>query len=144
MIAVDSNVLLRYLLGDDAGQTQQAAALFGRSEPVLVTDVVLVETVWTLKGRKYRLGKDGIVHLLNALFEERAVRFEDGQTVWRALQDYKKCRPVSTAGKRREADFPDALVVNTAKQYARDNNEPFQGLFTFDVAARALPGTKKP
>jgi predicted nucleic-acid-binding protein len=57
VIAIDTNVLLRYLLEDDPVQSVKAAKLIGGSEVVLVTDVVLVETIWTLKGRKYQLGK---------------------------------------------------------------------------------------
>ena len=54
MIAVDTNVLLRYLLHDDDLQAAQADAIFNTAETILITDVVLVETVWTLVGRKYR------------------------------------------------------------------------------------------
>ena len=52
MTAVDTNVLLRYLLHDDDLQTAQADAIFNTAETILITDVVLVETVWTLVGRK--------------------------------------------------------------------------------------------
>ena len=55
LIAVDTSVLLRYLLHDDDAQAARADAVFDTAETVLVTDVVLVETVWTLSGRKYRL-----------------------------------------------------------------------------------------
>ena len=58
MIAVDTNVLLRYLLNDDAAQADMAANLIKGGDTVLITDVVLVETLWTLSGRKYRLNKD--------------------------------------------------------------------------------------
>ena len=43
MIAVDTNVLLRYLLNDDAVQVDIAASLIKGSDTVLITDVVLVE-----------------------------------------------------------------------------------------------------
>ena len=57
MIAVDTNVLLRYLLNDDAAQADMAANLIKGGDTVLITDVVLVETLWTLSGKKYRLNK---------------------------------------------------------------------------------------
>ena len=60
MIAIDANALLRYLLADDAGQSAQAKALITGHAPALVTDVVLVETVWTLRGRRYNLKKADI------------------------------------------------------------------------------------
>lgn len=52
MIAIDSNVLLRYLLQDDPAQSKQAAALITGDEDVLITDVVLVKTMWTLNSRR--------------------------------------------------------------------------------------------
>ncbi len=44
MIAIDTNVLLRYLLDDDPQQSPKATALIKSGKPVLITDVVLVET----------------------------------------------------------------------------------------------------
>ena len=41
MIAVDTNVLLRRLLNDDAMQAEKARQLFETQESVLVTDVVV-------------------------------------------------------------------------------------------------------
>lgn len=53
MIAIDTNLLLRYLLQDDPKQSAKAAALLAGEEDVLVTHVVLSETIWTLCGKKY-------------------------------------------------------------------------------------------
>ena len=50
MIAVDTNVLLRYILQDDVEQANKAASLIKKNSVVLITDVTLVETAWTLKG----------------------------------------------------------------------------------------------
>jgi len=50
MIAIDTNVLLRYLLNDDPKQSKKASAVIQGSQKVLITDVVLVETIWRLKG----------------------------------------------------------------------------------------------
>ena len=55
MIAVDTNILLRYLLGDDEQQAEKASILINGDELALITDVVLAEVVWTLAGRKYQL-----------------------------------------------------------------------------------------
>ncbi len=76
MIAVDTNVLLRYLPHDDEAQAARADAVFDAAETVLITDVVLVETVWTLVGRKYRLAKAELVVVLERLFSEPNIRFE--------------------------------------------------------------------
>lgn len=144
MIAIDTNVLLRYLLNDDKPQSKKAANLITGSTPVLITDVVLAETTWTLEGKKYNLQKHDIVQTINGLFEDKNIIFEDGQTVWRALKDYRKAEPVKAGKKRKEADFQDALIVNKAKYKAREDDVTLQGVYTFDVAAQEIPGTKSP
>jgi len=135
VISIDTNVLLRYLLEDDAVQSIKAAKLIGGSDVVLVTDVVLVETVWTLRGTKYELSKPELIDVIKALFQEPNIRFEDGQATWVALDQYRKSNG---------ADFADALIVNKAKQTAIKLGEEFAGSYTFDKAAQKLPGAKVP
>ena len=144
MIAIDTNVLLRYLLDDDRVQSKKAASLIRGHSPVLITDVVLSEAIWTLKGKKYKLDKEGVVRVVNALFEEANLIFEDGQTVWKALGDFRRAEPVKVGSKKKQADFSDALIVNKAKFHSLHNHELFEGVYTFDVAARQMPGTRKP
>ena len=122
MIAIDTNVLLRYLLDDNAKQSKKASAIITGSDNVLITDVVLTETIWTLKGKKYKLG----------------------QTVWRALSDYTKAKSIKVGNKRKEADFPDALIVNKAQYVANKLNDELDGVYTFDVASQEIPGTREP
>ena len=140
MIGVDTNVLLRYLLGDDNTQAAKAEKLLSGKQVILITDVVLVEIIWTLKGKKYQLKKPELVAVIQALFEEPNIRFEDGQTVWLALDDYRKAKP--TGGK--EVDFSDALIVRKAKLVASEHRASFGGVYTFDVAALQLSGTRVP
>ena len=144
MIAIDTNVLLRYLLWDDKAQAAKADKLINGSISVLITDVVLAEVLWTLKGKKYRLDKTAMVGVLDSLFEEPNVCFEDGQTVWQALNDYRQAKPVKVGSKKKEADFSDALIVNKAKFYAKEKGETLNGVYTFDLAAQILPGTAEP
>ena len=70
MISIDTNVLLRYLLFDDEIQAKKATKLFESGQTVFVSHVVLVETVWTLKGKKYKLAPEQINQTISALFEE--------------------------------------------------------------------------
>ena len=141
MIAVDTNVLLRYLLHDDEAQAARANAVFDAAETVLITDVVLVEAVWTLVGRKYRLAKAELVAVLERLFSEPNIRFEDDQTVWRALQAYKSAAPVGETGSAKGAGFADALIVFKALRAASDSAETLNGVYTFDAAMGQLPQT---
>ena len=143
MIAIDTNVLLRYLLNDDPKQSKKASAVIQGSQKVLITDVVLVETIWTLKGKKYNQDKDGIVQVISALFEEPRICFEDGQSVWRALVDFKNAKSIKAGDKHKIADFPDALIVNKAHFVSKKLGATLDCVYTFDVAAQELPGTMK-
>jgi len=144
MIAIDTNVLLRYLLDDDKNQSKKASALIANNKEVLITDVVLAETIWVLKGKRYGLDKEAVIAVVHSLFEEPNICFENGQTVWRAINDYKNTTSIKSGGKRKEADFPDALIVNKAQHTAKALNTNFKGAYTFDVAALQIQGTKKP
>lgn len=144
MIAVDTNVLLRYLLGDDQKQARRAAELIQGKGKVLVTDVVLAETIWTLKGKRYNLDKAAIVDVISALFAEPNICFEDSQAVWRALNDFINAIGVKSGGKKRYADFQDALIANKARSWAQARRETLGGIFSFDVAALEIPGMKLP
>jgi len=144
MIAIDTNVLLRYLLDDDAKQSKKASAIITDSDNVLITDIVLTETIWTLKGRKYKLDKESTIKVINTLFAEPNIIFEDGQTVWRALSDYTNAKSIKVGNKRKEADFPDALIVNKAQYVANKLNDELDGVYTFDVASQEIPGTRAP
>ena len=141
MIAADTSVLLRYLLHDDEAQTARANAVFDAAETVLITDVVLAEAVWTLSGRKYRLAKCELVAVLERLFSEPNIRFEDDQVVWRALQAYRNIAPADEPGSAKGAGFADALIVFKALRAASDAGETLNGVYTFDTAMRRLPHT---
>lgn len=144
MIAVDTNVLLRRLLNDDADQAQRAHRLFEKNESILIADVVLVEAIWTLKGKRYKASKDDLVAMLMGLLEEPNVVFESRQAVWSAVNDYIEAPPVKTADGVRTADLADTLVVNKAKVTAQRRGEHYGGTYTYDQAALALDGTKQP
>ena len=144
MIAVDTKVLLRRVLNDDIDQAARARRLFDRKENVLIPDVVLAETIWTLKGKRYRASKDDLVAMVMGLLEEPNIVFESRQAVWSAVNDYIEAPLVSTADGVRTADLADALVVNKAKVTAQRRGEHYGGTYTCDKAALALEGTKVP
>ena len=144
MIAVDTNVLLRRLLNDDAVQAEKARRLFESEESILVTDVVLAEAIWTLTGKRYAAGRDDIAVVVMGLLEEHNVVFESRQAVWSALNDYLDAMPVRTPSGIRIADLADALIVNKARITAQDRHERYGGTYTYDQAALALDGTKAP
>lgn len=144
MIAVDTNVLLRRLLNDDPGQADKARRLFGQAEQILITDVVLCETIWTLKGKRYRASREDIATLVLALLEESNVVFENQAAVWSALNEFIHAPVVQTANGGHQADLADALIVAKAQALMAQWGQPYNTTFTFDLAAQALAGTRAP
>jgi predicted nucleic-acid-binding protein len=140
MIAIDTNVLLRYLLSDDANQHRKAKALIDAQHPALITDVVLVEMVWTLSGKRYLLDKVAICQVVRGLVGDGAFRFESSQVVWSALMDYQESKPVG--GK--VLDFADALIVHKAHYVAGEDRQELNGFYSFDKAVEQLKGAKAP
>ena len=144
MIAIDTNVLLRRVLQDDVDQAARARKLFESAESVLITDVVLVETVWTLRGKRYKATKEDVRALIISLLEEPNTVFESKHVIWSALNDFVVAKPVQTANGAKTADWADALIVNKAKSVARDRRLAYQGTYTFDLAALQIDGTGIP
>lgn len=138
MIAIDTNVLLRYLLQDDKAQSPKATKLLTGRKKVLITDVVLVETLWTLKGKRYKLAKHYLVTVVSQLFQEPNIVFEDGQTVWNALNEYR------TAAPGNGVDFADTLILEKTRYHTDIKGEAFEGLYTFDGDLLRLNHTKEP
>ena len=144
MIAIDTNVLLRYLLQDDKKQSLKAEQLIAGKQKVLVTDVVLVESIWTLKGKKYKLLKDDLLRVIDGLFKEPNIMFEDGQTVWRAYNAIRGSEAIKVGTKKKEADFADALILEKSRYDANKKGGSFDGLYTFDAAVQQFTDVKKP
>ncbi|QQZ29555.1 type II toxin-antitoxin system VapC family toxin [Thiothrix subterranea] len=144
MIAVDTNVLLRHLLQDDAVQSPKASELIEQHERVLVTDVVLVECIWTLSGKKYQASREDIVTLVTDLVREPAIVFENPQAIWAALNDFQAEYPAYDADGRKWKlpDFADALIIHKAKQTAKQWREMLDGVYSFDVGALRIAGTR--
>lgn len=127
MLGIDTNVVVRLLISDDAEQTRRARALvdraIGSDEPVLVSLPVLVETEWVLRSR-YGLDREAILPLLRAALETRELSFEDEPAIEEALFHWKD----SACG------FSDCLVV------AHNRRLGCRSTATFDSKATRLPG----
>lgn len=108
MIGLDTNILVRYLTRDDEQQWQQAVLVIQHNQPCFVTNIVLCEVVWVLRGATYGFRKAEIINTLKAMLHSAAFEFESRSTVDQALQRYKK-------GK---ADFSDYLIGSVSRQRA--------------------------
>ena len=134
MIAIDTNVLLRYLLADDPGQFRRAKKLITGHKAALVTDVVLAETVWTLMGKRYAFDKLKICEVIRALIGDQGFVFEDSQIIWFALRDYEGSKTI----RGKSLDFADALITRKSEYVAQEKGVTFEGLFSFDKAVAQL------
>jgi predicted nucleic-acid-binding protein len=84
MHAVDTNVLVRLLTGDDAVQTKRVVALF-KKETIFIPKTVLLETEWVLR-RLYRLESKIVVSAFRKLSGLANVEIEQPLEVTQALQ----------------------------------------------------------
>jgi predicted nucleic-acid-binding protein len=83
MIAVDTNVLVRLLTGDDPKQGAAARALFAR-ESIWIAKTVLLETEWVLRSL-YGFEEGAIRDAFTKLLGLKNVRAEDESSVAAAL-----------------------------------------------------------
>lgn len=106
MIGIDTNILVRYLTRDDEQQWQQAANVIQQNQTCFITNIVLCELVWVLRGANYSFRKDEIINVLEAMLHSVSFEFESRSTVDQALQRYKQGR----------ADFSDYLIGAVSRQ----------------------------
>ncbi len=89
MKALDTNVLLRFVMRDDENQFAKAKDFLGSrtpDDPAFVSLVVLVEFAWTLRQR-YGLSRTDIHTLVTTLLETRELSFEDESEVAEIVAD---------------------------------------------------------
>jgi len=126
LIGLDSNVVIRYLVQDDAKQSARATTFMERElsadEPGLLTHVVLCEIVWVLEDC-YALARAQISEVLEGLFTAKQIALEDAQLAWQALRQFDA----------NTADFSDALIGLVAQQLGCPRT------VTFDKNAAKLP-----
>jgi predicted nucleic-acid-binding protein len=106
VLAVDTNIVVRLLMGDDARQTELAALLFDR-ETILIAKSVILELEWVLR-RGYRQTSSAIAHALENLIALPNVTCEDEGSVRQALTWHR-------AG----MDFADALHLAASARATR-------------------------
>jgi predicted nucleic-acid-binding protein len=83
VVAVDTNVVVRLLTGDDPRQAARASALF-TAEEIWLSKSVILETEWVLRSL-YRFRGDRLCAAMLALTSLPKVRVEDPAAVSRAL-----------------------------------------------------------
>ena len=126
MIALDTNILVRYLTRDDAKQFEVARVLL-ESLTVecrgYICREVIVELVWVLE-RSYGCSRDQVATILEELITSEDLVVEVSEEVARALPLYR----------RREAELCDLMIVFAAKRAGADS------LYTLDRKFSRIEG----
>jgi len=128
MIALDTNVLVRYLVRDDERQAESARAFLESlttERPGYACREVVVELVWVLE-RAYGNSRERIATILQALVATETLVVEAADDVARAAFRYQPGGP----------GFSD-LMVRAAAERARA-----RPLYTFDRKAARLEGVE--
>jgi predicted nucleic-acid-binding protein len=124
--AIDTNVLVRLVTKDDESQYKKAQAFVEKHQPVLVTQLSVLELVWVLMSR-YSLGKERTCQVVQALLETRELNIQAPAILEAALKTWKKSK----------ADFADCFILETVI----DASESPLG--TFDTTLGKLEGCKQ-
>ena len=91
-IVADTNLLLRFVLGDNAKQYEVALEIMGRAQAVIVTNVALCELAWVLRSR-YGVSRENIAATIVRLRETRnivldSVAVDTGLSILQAGADF--------------------------------------------------------
>ena len=126
MIAVDTNVLVRYLARDDAEQAEAARSLLegiSSERPCFICREVAIEVVWVL-GRAYRFTREQIVGAILELAATEGIVIEEMEDVMRAAFLYLQTG----------ADFSDLMILAAAERVGAGP------LYTFDRRLARVDG----
>jgi predicted nucleic-acid-binding protein len=126
MIGLDTNVLVRYIMQDDAKQSAKASKLIESltpEEPGFFPLVAVVELGWVLSS-SYGLKREQLTQAFDALLQTKEIVIECADQVRRALRTF------STTN----ADFADCLIERAASSAGCHRT------MTFDTTAAKVTG----
>jgi len=121
MIGLDTNVLVRYIMQDDARQSKLASRLIESltvEEPGFVPLVAVIELAWVLSS-PFGLVRAQVASALEILLQTKEIQVEHTDVVWRAVRIYRNS----------SADFADCLIERSAAAAGCDR------IMTFDRGA---------
>lgn len=125
MRAVDTNVLIRLMVGDDSRQTAVAEAFIDRGAWVSI--LALAEAMWVLD-TVYKRSPADLISALEMLLNHENLTLQDSDTVATAL-DLFRARPA--------LGFSDCLMLQLARKAGH------LPLGTFDRTLGKAEGTQK-
>lgn len=125
MIGVDTNILVRAILGDDPKQSPLARKAIEKARGIAVPVTVIVEVAWVLKSVGWN--RQQIVDALGTLLLQPTVHMDQAAAVLEALDAYKTG----------PADFADYLTLHLSKAMGA------RKLLTFDRKLAKAPGAER-
>ena len=129
MPSLDTNVLVRWLMDDDATQNARVQKLFDSiradHSTLFVPSTVMLELEWVLRSR-YKLDKPSVLQAFNALLETQELEFQAEAAIEWALHLYREGI----------AEFADCMHAGLCSAAGR------APLLTFDQKAAKLPGVQ--
>ena len=126
MIALDTNIIVRYLVRDDARQAAAARAIMDEltpERPGFVCREVAVELAWVLE-RAYGFPRPRIAEIFHELVGTRELHFEAAHDVIKA----------AIALRQGGACFADRMIAAAALRSGAS------GIYTFDRKAAQIKG----
>jgi predicted nucleic acid-binding protein len=126
---VDTDVIMRFLTGDDPTKQAEAASLFEAVEAgtaaLAAPDTVIADAVYVLASpRLYHLPRTEIRSLLVPLLRLSGLHVENKRTIIQALDLYAATT----------LDFGDAMIVGTMRQSGSDT------IYSYDQDFDHIPG----
>lgn len=106
---VDTNILVRHLVGDPPDMAARATAYLGSESELLVTDLVVAETVYVLESF-YEVSRQGIATSMRSLLTLNSVVVVDVALLLRSIEIYEHDR----------LDFAEAYLVASAESSGVD------------------------
>lgn len=108
MIALDTNVIIRFLVRDDATQAKTVYARFKKAEAarerLFIPILVLLETLWVLESA-YKMSRGDILDALEDLRQMPIIDFEADGVLDQLI----------ASGRKTSADLPDLLISHSAE-----------------------------
>ena len=126
---VDTNVLVRHLTGDPLEMAARATAFLASERDLLVTDLVVAETVYVLESF-YKAPRGQIADSMRSLVAFESIVVVDPALLLRAIEVYEIDR----------LDFAEAYLVACAESTGVDRVASFdQAIDRVDTVRRVEP-----
>lgn len=106
---VDTNILVRHLVGDPPDMAARATDYLGSESELLVTDLIVAETVYVLDSF-YEVSREAIATSMRSLLTLNSVIVVDAALLLRSIEIYEHDR----------LDFAEAYLVASAESSGVD------------------------